>query len=231
MIGLGPRLRAVAGLFVLAVLIASSARAESAVDVGGARALLELPAAPKGSLILVPGGDGVLDIKADGSFAKLAGNQLVRTRAAYARHGLATLTVDRGVDLGAAIEHMRAIASPVVVVATSRGSLRIPAALAKKPDGIVLTSAFLDAVSSKIGNSSRLPPTLVVHHRGDGCHHTPPSGVAPFKAWGGERVSVQWMEGGRDEGDPCQARGHHGFAGIDGDVVAKVSAFALALKR
>jgi len=71
------------------------AAAEQAVPVGGALALLNKPSAPRAAVVLIPGGDGVLGVRPDGTFASLRGNQLVRTRKAYARHGLATLTIDR----------------------------------------------------------------------------------------------------------------------------------------
>jgi hypothetical protein len=51
---------------------------------------------------------------------------------------------------------------------------------------------------------------------------TSPSGVQPFKAWGGAKVTVEWMEGGTDVGDPCQAKRYHGFNGLDGRVVATI---------
>ena len=218
--------RCVLGLLALLVGIAPS-RAEEAVDVGGAFALLTKPADAKGSVILIPGGDGIMGIEASGRFSKLGGNQLVRSRKAYATYGLASLTVDHEVKIPDAIAYMRKIASPVVVVATSRGSLRVPGALAAKPDGLVLTSAFLDQVRSSARRGA-LPPTLVVHHRRDGCHHTPPAAVAPFKAWGGEKITVEWMEGGSDSGDPCQARGYHGFNGLDDRVVEVVAKFVTA---
>ena len=218
--------RCVFGLLALLVATAPS-RAEEAVAIGAALALLTKPADAKGSVILIPGGDGIMGIEASGRFSKLGGNQLVRTRKSYATHGLASLTVDHGVKIADAIAYMRKIASPVIVVATSRGSLRVPGALAAKPDGLVLTSAFLDQVRSSI-RADALPATLVIHHRQDGCHHTPPAAVAPFKAWGGDKISVAWIEGGSDSGDPCQARGYHGFNGRDDRVVETVAKFALA---
>jgi hypothetical protein len=202
--------------------------ADQAVEVGGGLALLNKPGAPRASAILIPGGDGVLGVRPDGSFTGLKGNQLVRTRKAYLAHGVATLTIDQGVSVSAAIAYMRKIASPVVVVGTSRGTLRVASALGAKPNGIVLTAGFLSEVQSQIGSAGALPRTLIVHHKLDGCRLTPPSGVAPFKAWGGARVTVAWMEGGRDSGNPCQAAGYHGFAGLDGRVVATVAQFALS---
>lgn len=214
-------------LQILAVLIAltGAARADEAVSVGGGLALLNKPANANGSVILIPGGDGNLGIEPNGSFSRLKGNQLVRTRKDYLKHGVATLTVDKGVDVAQAVTYMRSVASPVVVVATSRGSLRVPAALNAKPDGLVLTAAFLADVQSRIAVSA-LPRTLVVHHRQDGCHHTPPSAVAPFVTWSNGKATAHWVEGGTDAGDPCQAKGYHGFGGQDGTVVATIARFA-----
>jgi hypothetical protein len=93
---------------------------------------------------------------------------------------------------------------------------------------VVLSAAFLSEVQSQVGSPGALPPTLVVHRRLDGCRFTPPSGVEPFKAWGGSRVRVAWMDGGSNSGDPCQARGYHGFNGLDGRVVSTVAQFALS---
>jgi len=207
-------------------LVATPIRADQAVQVGGGWALLNKPAAPKASAILLPGGDGVLGVRPDGTFASLKGNQLVRTRRAYLGHDVATLTVDAGVNVAAAVEYMRKVAGPVAVVATSRGSLKVAGALAGKPDAVVLTAAFLNDVKGSVGSAARLPRTLVVHHRQDGCKHTPPSAVEPFKAWGGAKVTVAWKTGGVNEGDPCQAKGYHGFSGLDGDVVSTVASFA-----
>ncbi len=210
----------------LVALTSLSAAAEEAVKIGNSYALLNKPAMPKAGVILIPGGDGVMDIKPGGTFAALGGNQLVRTRKDYLGHDVATLTVDRGVSITAAIAYMRTVVSPVMVVATSRGSLKVPGALAAKPDGIVLTASFLSDVRSQIGLPGALPRTLIVHHKQDGCRHTPPSGVEPFKAWGGTKVTVEWFDGGTNTGNACKARAYHGFNGLDSRVVATVAKFA-----
>jgi hypothetical protein len=44
--------------------------------------------------------------------------------------------------------------------------------------------------------------------------------------WSKGKASVIWLDGGADKGDPCQAGGHHGFAGLDGQVVNAVVNFA-----
>ncbi len=232
-------MRTILLLAVLTMTLPSGiAQAEEAVRIGGALALLDKPGRAAGSIILIPGGDGVLGITPDGSITRLRGNQLVRTRRSYVTSGFATLTIDQGVDLGAAVQYMRGIASPVVVVGTSRGTLRAAAFVAgasgaSRPDGLVLTSGFYgtgQSVQSSAGSPDRLPPTLVVHHRKDSCRLTAATDVPAMQQWGGSRVRVAWLDGGRESGPPCEAGGHHGFAGIDGQVVAAVARFARSVR-
>jgi hypothetical protein len=228
------------GAFVLlAVAIAVAigplpARADETVNIGGSRAVLLKSAAPRASVILMPGGDGQIAAGSGGAIGRLKGNQLVRTRKAYEAHGLAVLVVDADVNLKAAVDYMRAIKGPVTVVGTSRGTLRAAEGIAAgaHPDALVLTSGFLSAesgsgqnVESILGSPSRLPRTLVIHHRQDGCRFTQPAGVEPFIKWSAGRARVVWVDGGSDLGNPCQAKGHHGFAGLDAKVVGLAAAF------
>jgi hypothetical protein len=193
----------------------------------GSRALLNKPAKVRATAILFAGGDGYLGIDAGGSISALSNNQLVRTRQNYARMGIATLTVDRGVDLQSAAQFMRKLGGPLSFVGTSRGSLRAAEGLSEHPDRLVLTSGLLYQVESVIGSPSTLPATLVLHHRQDGCKESPPSGVEPFQQWGGARVKVVWLDGGENEGNPCQAKAFHGFNGLDTQVVSVVGRFVL----
>jgi hypothetical protein len=208
--------------------ITATAAAEEAVPVGGALALLNKPETVRAALVLIPGSDGNLKVQPDGTFTRLKRNMLVRTRKAYLRYGIATLLIDRGVDPAAAVRFLRNISPNVVVVGTSRGTLRVPLALSAKPNGIVLTAGFLDDVRSAIGSSAALPRTLIVHHRHDHCRVTPPGAVEPFKAWGGAKVRVVWMDGGVNAGNSCRANAYHGFNGLDGKVVSVVARFATA---
>lgn len=205
----------------------------SGISIGWTKAALILPPKPRGAMILLAGGDGDIGVGADGSIAR-EGNQLVRTRDAYAARGFAVLVPDSGVDVAQAVETMRKYGS-VTLVGTSRGTQRAARGIAAgaRPNRLVLTSGFLsnasgdtDNVMAILGSASQLPPTLVVHHRHDGCSKTRPEGVDPFLAWAGKRARVVWLDGGSDNGDPCQARSHHGFSGIDGAVVSAVSGFA-----
>ena len=214
--------------------LATSARADETVIVGGSRAVLIRPAAPRASVILMPGGDGAIRAGNHGDIHGLLGNQLVRTRNAYAALGLAVLVVDADIDLASAVTYMATIKPPVTVIATSRGTLRAANGIARGalPNALVLASGFLSPesgsplnVMSIIGSPSALPRTLVIHHRDDACRATLPAGVEPFVKWAAGRARVVWLSGGANEGTPCQARAHHGFNGLDGRVVGLAANF------
>ena len=206
---------------------------QSTVSVGGVQAALLTPPHPHGALVLLAGGDGAIGVGADGSIAH-EGNQLVRTRMAYAARGFAVLVPDCCVNVAAAVDYMGKFGK-VTLVGTSRGTQRAARGIAAgaRPARLVLTSGFLsdasgdpDNVIAIVGSPDALPPTLIVHHRHDECGKTSPEGVAPFLAWAGGRARVVWLDGGASEGPPCEAFAHHGFNGIDGQVVGVVSGFA-----
>lgn len=219
------------------VLLLSSTpilQADETVSIGSSNAVLLRLSAPRASIILMPGGDGYIAAGPGGTIGKLRGNQLVRTRNAYLAKGLAVLVVDADVNLSRAVDYMAAIKRPVTVVATSKGTLRAARGIAAgaKPDALVLTSSFLtdgsgsrQNVASILGSPRLLPRTLVIAHRRDSCRFTLPAGVEPFIRWAGGKASVKWLDGGTDSGDPCQARGHHGFDGLDGEVVSAAAGF------
>ncbi len=205
------------------------------VDVGGTRVLLMARKAPQASLILMPGGDGIINATPDGRLARMKGNSLVRTAEDFRKRGFTVLIIDAETDLRAAVDYMRAIKRPVIVAGTSRGTLRAAQGIAKgaQPDRLVLTSGMLTPqsghrslnVQSVLGTPDKLPPTLIVHHRQDGCRVTLPVGVEPFLTWAGGKARVTWLDGGETEGDPCEAFGYHGFNGIEARMVAAVAGF------
>lgn len=215
-------------------LAGAPARADETVSIGGSNAVLIKPKAPRASVILMPGGSGAIAAGDHGDIHGLQGNQLVRTRQAYAARGLAVLVVDAGTPLAAAVQYMAAIKRPVTVIATSRGTIRAAEGIAggARPDALVLTSAFLSPesgssqnVMSIVGSPAALPRTLVIEHREDSCKFTLPAGVEPFVKWSGGRARAVWVSGGANEGDACEARAHHGFNGNDGQVVGLAAGF------
>jgi hypothetical protein len=221
-------------LCVAAMLAGGPALADETVSIGGSNAVLIKPKAPRASVILMPGGSGAIAAGDHGDIHGLNGNQLVRTRQAYAARGLAVLVVDAGTPLDAAVQYMAAIKRPVTVIATSRGTIRASEGIARgaRPDALVLTSGLLSPesgsgqnVMSILGSPASLPRTLVIHHSQDSCRLTLPAGVEPFVKWSAGRARAVWVSGGQSEGDSCEARAHHGFNGLDGQIVGIAAGF------
>jgi len=219
---------------IVVALVSGSALADETVSIGGSRAVLIKPNAPRASVILLPGGDGRIAAGDHGDINGLKGNQLVRTRQAYAARGLAVLLVDANTPLDGAVQYMAAIKRPVTVIGTSRGTIRAAQGIAggARPDALVLTSGLLSAesgsgqnVMSILGSPASLPRTLVIHHRQDSCRLTLPAGVEPFVKWSAGRARAVWVSGGVSEGDPCEARAYHGFNGLDGQIVGIAAGF------
>jgi hypothetical protein len=220
------------GLFALAFLIVAQVGAIAAelLPELGTDAVLDRPRGkPRGSIILMPGGNGSLGITSEGEITSLNGNSLIRNRRSFAAGGFATLSLSSSGSPASAIEAMKKIARPVIVVGTSRAGTRIHRALSA--DAIVITSGMLDHFQSNVGSPDALPPTLIVHHRHDGCRVTLPGLVEPFQQWAGGRARVVWLDGGPEGGDPCTGNSHHGFKGIDGKMVGAVLGFARGVRK
>ncbi|HXF53823.1 MAG TPA: hypothetical protein VNK52_06840 [Hyphomicrobiaceae bacterium] len=257
----------------LALMIASAAPAlaqtESVAEITtrgqSLRFLLIKPEKAVGSVILLAGGHGILDLDAKGKIGWGAGNQLVRTRGQYARAGFVTATPDvasdlkRGggvpglrwssehaADIGNLVKHLRALASPVYLIGTSRAALSVANAAARlsgdaAPDAIVITSGMLVHINDKqpsaerqVGRLERIrQPTLLLYHEKDACPYTPASSAERFRKLltGAKQVDIKLLRGGSASGEPCEARHYHGFEGIDGEVVRTVSGWLKSLPR
>lgn len=188
------------------------------------RVLVDRPAAPIGSIVLLEGGNGVLDLDARGRIGSgLRDNQLIRTRAMYVAAGYTILAPDvasdlartngyrataaHATDLAAVIAEARTFGGPVVVVATSRGAISATDVLVKRPaatpDALVISSGVL---MTDLGGSARTigdlsgirVPVLLVRHAQDACVVSPPGDADAFKALlvGAARVDIVTMTGG-----------------------------------
>jgi hypothetical protein len=225
---------AFAAMFAIGIRNTALAQAQQKlIRIGNSKAILLRPEAPRASIILMPGGDGYIGADENGTITRLRNNQLVRTREAYLNDNLAVLIIDADTNVAAAVEYMAAIKRPVTIVATSRGTLRVAHGIVRgaRPDALVLTSGFLsnksgsENVMSILHSSESLPPTLIIHNHRDACHWTSPKGVEPFVRWSAGRARVEWLDGGRNSGDPCKAKAFHGFNGLDDKVVSLVISF------
>ena len=129
------------------------------------RVLVDRPAAPIGSVVLMAGGDGVLDLDAQGNIGsglreqppgaharRLCGGGLCGVRSRHrqrpARHARLSLHgTDYASDVAAVIAEARKVAPPVAIVGTSRGALSVAAVFTKqsavRPDAAVISSGML----------------------------------------------------------------------------------------
>ncbi len=175
----GARFRIAAFAALGALVAISGARGEDVADIPTrpgikVRVLIERPARPVGSVVLLAGGHGNLDLGPGGKIGWGAGNQLVRSRAGYARAGFVTVVSDiapdlkegsTGVsgyrwseahakDIGALVAHLRTIAAPVYLVGTSRAALSVGNAVVRlggpeRPDAVVITAGLLTHVNDR----------------------------------------------------------------------------------
>jgi alpha/beta superfamily hydrolase len=149
-------------------------------------------------------------------------------------------TPEHAADIKAVIAWLRAEQKiPVWLVGTSRGTQSVAyvatqLAGSDGPDGIVLTSTILtDGRSRSVTDMpvDRLRiPVLVVHHEQDGCQHCRFSDVPTLmeKLKGAPRSQLIAFTGGMSEGDPCEARAHHGYNGQERDVVPQIASWVLS---
>ncbi len=161
----------------------------------------------RAAIILVPGGDGRLQLHLTGTPSRLQGDFLVRTRRKLRQHGYITALLDAPSDrqnkpgllagyratqrhavrnIGAVID--RLVASfkvPVIVIGTSRGTVSAVNAarrLHSKIAGVGLTASITQpnrrgATIHAIKLATITVPTLFVHHVDDRCAVTPLHGA------------------------------------------------------
>ena len=152
-------------------------------------------------------------------------------------------TREHAEDVRAVIAWVRREAGvPVWLIGTSRGTLSagyVAAQLAPRdggPDGVVLTSSVLvrtprmqEAVVPDLALERITVPVLIVHHKQDSCRSCPP-GVVPSvieRLTAAPRKEFIPAEGGASEGPPCEPMAHHGYNGIEREVVGKIAEWML----
>lgn len=211
---------------------------------------------PVASVILFPGGDGRHGIAQRGPDWGLEGNFLIRSRVLFAEHGFLVAVVDapsdqpdgmyrarvteaHARDAAAVIgEARRRAPGPVWLVGTSMGTLSAANAAARLgtggpgADGLVLSatvtrSHWLLRVSVRdVAVSEIRMPTLLVHHKQDGCNLTPFAEVAPLMRQLSQVPRVEMLEfdgGDSPRSGPCAALSAHGFLGIEREVVGAIA--------
>ena len=206
------------------------------------------------AVILYAGGDGYVWLDGWNGKGNPSGNFLVRSRKLFARAGLLVAVPDVPTDLGSLdgwrnevghleearhiLRHLRRFTKgPVFLVGTSRGSQSAVgiAALARPGEfsGVVLTASVTHHSRSMRGTvfDAKLKniraPALIASHKEDGCFVSPFEGSFPLKKalTGAPSVEIKGYLGGSSRGRVCGARAHHGFRGIEAQVVGDIAAW------
>jgi dienelactone hydrolase len=143
-------------------------------------------------------------------------------------------------DIQATIAWLRAKSKvPVWLVGTSRGTQSVAYVGTKLhgsdgPDGLVLTSTILADKKSRAVPEMPLEditvPVLVVHHEQDGCSVCSFNAIPALmtKLGSQHKTALLTFKGGNDSGDPCESMAHHGFNGLERDVVSQTISWILA---
>lgn len=185
---------------------------------------------PKYVLIVMPGGHGTIGLKknSDGTpFFSGKGNFLVRTRGMFADKDMAVVVIDRGRSLdrmrGVIADLKTKFPSAKIYIAGTSMSTTETIYMSENMDGEVAGFIHTSSVAAIGGldTRNRKSRNLIVTHKNDGCTRITPtsSSIENSQRYG---TPLLVMEGGIDEGDPCQASGHHGYRGIEQEVVDKI---------
>jgi hypothetical protein len=224
------------GIFLALVSLAAGARAADELASAGSAAyvLTAGDGQPRYAVILMPGGNGILDPRiSNGKLVMRAGgNFLIRSRALFATGPFVAASTDATTSpdrILAIVGDLQRRFGPikVYVIGTSR-STEATMALAAPLDGRV--AGFVH--SSSMGGIAGFDPRkfrsrhLIVLHRRDACRVTRPSaGEASHRDFGTELIE---MDGGRSTGDDCEAFAYHGYYGIEAQTVDRIKAWILA---
>jgi dienelactone hydrolase len=210
------------------------------------RVLLVTPATPRGTIILLPGASGRVDLARDGSYLHDK-NFVVRARDLWARRGYAVLIPDSPEDrslrgsrdllqYGVVIESLIALArqenpGPVFLFGMGEGSAAAVNGAAHVPPGmlagvIVNEPPLATCCDAKFGAKDVRVPALVVANLADRCGFAPSDTAKDIAAdmRDSPDVKVAIVSGGiRQSISECGPYTPHGYFGMEDQVVDLVS--------
>lgn len=146
-------------------------------------------------------------------------------------------------DIKHVIAELKRISNiPVWLIGTSMGTVSAANAAARlkeaSPNGLVLTSTVTKESRQVSGtvNNVRLKdirvPTLMVHHKQDDCVLTPYElAVALMRSLtqAPKKELITFTGGDLSVSDPCEPMSHHGFLGLDAEVVNALASWIKAV--
>jgi len=239
-------------------VIAESTVTELPLDDGGIqRVLYASPAAPHAALIMLPGGNGMVEFGPDGTFQRMGGSFLLRTLPLWQGQGfaVAVLSAPNGMSLlgyrhtpayaaaiGQAVEFIRNGESvPVWLVGISQGTTAAvggAAHLGGKIAGIVLMSSVTGRSSAGETLFDSEPervtvPVLIVANTGDTCPASTPTDAPKISdvLTQAPRKEILYLESTAIQGPPCDAESPHSYFGIEQATVEHVAEWITAMSK
>jgi pimeloyl-ACP methyl ester carboxylesterase len=240
-------------LAALLVLVIGPGHANEVVDIPSVhgistRTLIAPAQAPKATVLLFIGGGGLVKIMDSGRTDH--GHTFVRSFGLWRDFGVQAVLIDSPLDLGNAMrghkraskEHLDRVSEvirhfhaksgqPLWIFGHSMGTSTVAAFLSSGRPEIAHLRGYVVAGTHRgesIPASIKLP-ALAIHHRREGCPSTP---IAASEAIIQSRSpdtpkAMVLLDGGQDVGDRCQALAHHGFNGIEQELVKTAAEFLL----
>ncbi|NKB19357.1 MAG: hypothetical protein GKS01_02325 [Alphaproteobacteria bacterium] len=241
-------------IFVL-TLLANSLRAETEEtiptrdDVTISFVITQPDGPVKSAAILFSGGSGKIKLwKGRGPRGK---NFLTRSRNRFANRGVLTINVDvasdrrrKGLihwrdsdeyrqDIAAVVKWVKTkTTAPLWLIGTSRGTVSIAHLAGFLPiNGVVFTATVTEVSNADKPTAHGADlrkikvPSLIAHHKEDGCVVTPAESLPAFAAAlkNAPKVETILFDGGDpDISGPCKAQSAHGFLGIEDRVVGRI---------
>ena len=124
------------------------------------------------------------------------------------------------------------------LIGTSRGTesvAHLAINLQNKIDGIILTASVTNSSKYKRGtvildmNLKKINvPTLIISHKKDACKVTPPNDSQKIINMLNDKIhkKLVYVDGGyQKSSNPCKSKSHHGFLGIENDVINIIANF------
>ncbi|WP_186419859.1 hypothetical protein [Bosea sp. CS1GBMeth4] len=207
---------------MLAVLHRASLIAAFLLPWGGTA--LAQPARQPVALVLIPGAGGIHPR-----------DFLVMSQPIFRTAGLETDITTSASQASSLVSDFKSKGYRVTLVGMSLGAVTAAQAIAggARPDAVVFAAGGLlppgtpnGSVVETLGNPASLPRTLILHHRDDECHLTPPQAVPDFVRWSRGKARTAWISGGGGPGQPCRPNSPHTFTGRTEAAAAAIVNFA-----
>lgn len=223
-------------------------------DGGIQRVFYASPPNPRAALIMLPGGNGMVEFGTDGAIRRMAGSFLLRTLPLWQAQGfaVAVLTPPNGMSL-LGYRHTPAYAAalrqavdfvgsranvPVWLIGISQGTTAAVGGAARLRDKV----AGLVIMSSVTGRSSAgetlfdsepgqiVVPVLIVANSNDACPASLPKDASKIAdaLTQAPRKEIIYMESAAMPGQPCEAESAHSYFGIEQPTVERVAEWIAA---